>query len=73
MDRPRRARLDPVQGQPPDLSRLPAGCAFRPRCGFAAERCAVAAPALEAAGGEGHLAACWEAAAVAASSLARAS
>ena len=24
MDRPRRARLDPVQGQPPDLSRLDA-------------------------------------------------
>ena len=40
MDRPRRARLDPVQGQPPDLSRLDAGCSFRPRCGFTVARCA---------------------------------
>ena len=40
MDQPRRARLDPVQGQPPDLTRLDAGCAFRPRCGFAVARCA---------------------------------
>ena len=34
LDRPRQARLDPVEGQPPDLTRLDAGCAFRPRCRF---------------------------------------
>jgi oligopeptide/dipeptide ABC transporter ATP-binding protein len=39
LDLPRRARLDPVPGQPPDLARLPGGCAFRPRCQFAYERC----------------------------------
>jgi oligopeptide/dipeptide ABC transporter ATP-binding protein len=31
LDEPRRARLDPIQGQPPDLTRLPPGCAFAPR------------------------------------------
>ena len=50
LDRPRQARLDPVEGQPPDLTRLDGGCAFRPRCRFAVEACADARPALEAAG-----------------------
>ena len=59
LDRPRRARLDPVDGQPPDLTRLDGGCAFRARCRFAVERCAEAHPALEPAGEAGHLAACF--------------
>src|SRR5688500_1339759 len=59
LDEPRRARLDPIQGQPPDLTRLPAGCAFAPRCGFRAARCAEAVPPL-AAPLTGHLSACWE-------------
>jgi oligopeptide/dipeptide ABC transporter ATP-binding protein len=67
MDRPRQARLDPVQGQPPDLSRLDAGCSFRPRCGFAAARCASEAPSLGRVDAGNHLAACWEAGRVAAS------
>jgi oligopeptide/dipeptide ABC transporter ATP-binding protein len=60
MDQPRRARLDPVQGQPPDLWRLDPGCAFRPRCGFAGMRCASHIPALEPVDSPDHLAACWE-------------
>jgi oligopeptide/dipeptide ABC transporter ATP-binding protein len=60
MDRPRQARLDPVQGQPPDLTRLDGGCSFRPRCGFAAPGCAVQVPSLTAVGAAGHIAACWE-------------
>ena len=72
MDQPRRARLDPVRGQPPDLSRLDAGCSFRPRCGFAVPRCATTAPALETAGAPGHVAACWQSVEVA-GALARAS
>jgi oligopeptide/dipeptide ABC transporter ATP-binding protein len=60
MDQPRRARLDPVHGQPPDLSRLDAGCSFRPRCGFAVARCAGETPPLAHAGADGHVAACWE-------------
>src|SRR5271170_8227429 len=50
LDRPRQARLDPVEGQPPDLTRLDAGCAFRPRCRFAVEACAASRPTLRAAG-----------------------
>jgi oligopeptide transport system ATP-binding protein len=32
MDLPRTAALTPIVGLPPDLSNLPAGCPFRPRC-----------------------------------------
>ena len=35
LDRPRQARLDPIEGSPPDLTRLDGGCSFRPRCRFA--------------------------------------
>ena len=45
LDEPRRSRLAPIDGQPPDLSRLPPGCAFNP---------------LLQAGGPGRVSACWE-------------
>src|ERR1043166_3906789 len=51
LDRPRQARLDPVEGQPPDLTRLDGGCAFRPRCRFAVEGCAASRPPLGGGGG----------------------
>ena len=38
LDQPRVAKLDPVQGQPPDLSKLDGGCAFRPRCRYATDQ-----------------------------------
>jgi oligopeptide/dipeptide ABC transporter ATP-binding protein len=60
LDEPRRERLDPIEGQPPDLSRLPPGCAFAPRCGFRIDRCLAEAPPLASVGGEAHVAACWE-------------
>ncbi|HYX64875.1 MAG TPA: ABC transporter ATP-binding protein [Burkholderiales bacterium] len=59
LDEPRRARLDPIEGQPPDLTRLPPGCAFAPRCAYRVERC-TEAPALQAVG-VAHGSACWEA------------
>jgi len=59
LDRPRQARLDPVGGQPPDLTRLDQGCSFRPRCRFAVPGCAEARPLLEPAGDARHLAACF--------------
>ena len=37
----RGARLAQIPGMPPSLSNLPAGCAFRPRCERASERCRV--------------------------------
>jgi oligopeptide/dipeptide ABC transporter ATP-binding protein len=58
MDQPRGNRLVPIDGQPPDLTRLDNGCAFRPRCRFAADRCAIEFPALEIVD-DGHSAACW--------------
>jgi len=59
LDRPRQARLDPIEGQPPDLTRLDRGCSFRPRCRFAIDACAVSAPPLEPVGAPGQLAACF--------------
>ncbi|MBL95157.1 MAG: peptide ABC transporter ATP-binding protein [Magnetovibrio sp.] len=60
MDQARAAKLDPVEGQPPDLSRLDRSCAFRPRCRFASEKCNGEFPALEEVE-EGHFSACWNA------------
>jgi oligopeptide/dipeptide ABC transporter ATP-binding protein len=68
LDRPRQARLDPVEGQPPDLTRLDAGCAFRPRCRFAVEACAVSRPPLQRAGDGAHFAACFRSNEIAAES-----
>jgi len=64
LDQPRRARLDPVDGQPPDLTRLDGGCAFRPRCRFAVEACGRSIPPLDAVGDAGHVAACFRSAEV---------
>jgi oligopeptide/dipeptide ABC transporter ATP-binding protein len=58
MDQPRGTRLIPIDGQPPDLTRLDGGCAFRPRCRFAVERCAQEFPPLENVD-SGHVSACW--------------
>ena len=40
------AELSSIPGSPPDLADLPPGCAFRPRCGFAVERCGREVPPL---------------------------
>jgi oligopeptide/dipeptide ABC transporter ATP-binding protein len=61
LDEPRRARLSPIDGQPPDLTRLPRGCAFMPRCAFRVDRCETEAPPLRPLGTSGRLSACWEA------------
>ena len=53
-----RARLQAIEGQPPDGAALPRGCAFQPRCPDAVERCATAAPPSVPVA-EGHAAACW--------------
>jgi len=51
-------RLVPIDGQPPDLARLPAGCAFAPRCRHAMDRCRIERPVLAPAG-ENHWKACF--------------
>ena len=47
-----------IDGQPPDLSALPAGCSFAPRCPQAFARCRDAAPPPFAPE-EGRTARCW--------------
>jgi oligopeptide/dipeptide ABC transporter ATP-binding protein len=58
MDREAQDRLVPIEGQPPDLGRLDEGCAYRPRCRWAMEACALSQPPLTALGG-GQQAACF--------------
>jgi len=55
-------RLEAIAGSPPDLSALPPGCAFAPRCRFADDRCRVVPPP-EFALASGHSTRCLRAAA----------
>jgi len=64
-------RLTAIGGQPPDLSRLPAGCAFAPRCPQAFDRCRVEVPPNVAVG-DGQSARCWLAAPHASAAIASA-
>src|SRR2546430_7995049 len=38
IDEPRRERLVPIEGLPPDLVQMPPGCPFAPRCTYAVTR-----------------------------------
>ena len=58
MDVHRGKRLIPIEGQPPDLTRLDDGCSYRPRCRWAIDRCASEFPPLEDIGDD-QVAACW--------------
>ena len=51
-------RLAPIEGQPPDLAQLPAGCAFSPRCRSVTDVCRSARPPLVEVGAR-HLKACF--------------
>jgi len=51
-------RLAAIDGQPPDLARLPDGCAFAPRCPQVMDRCRAEAPP-EFVVGEGQVSRCW--------------
>ncbi len=54
----KRKRLHAIAGVVPNLSNLPGGCTFHPRCEFATKRCRDEEPPLERVD-EGHLARCW--------------
>ena len=58
LDRPPGGRLPSIAGAPPSLIQRPEGCAFRPRCPHAFDRCG-ALPALEARVEPAHLDRCW--------------
>jgi oligopeptide transport system ATP-binding protein len=53
-----RTALTPIEGLPPDLTELPPGCSFHPRCPFRMDKCSKERPELISTNG-GHLAACW--------------
>ncbi len=50
-------RLIPIEGQPPNLLRLPTGCAFAPRCKYRMPVCDSAVPLYDF--GAGHTARCF--------------
>ena len=58
LDMPRKEKLDPIEGQPPDLANLPQGCSFQERCRFSIDRCANEMPLLEPVN-DGHFSACF--------------
>jgi oligopeptide/dipeptide ABC transporter ATP-binding protein len=51
-------RLVSIRGLPPDLSRMPPGCKFHPRCRFRVDRCLTEEPPLGEVG-PGQDARCW--------------
>lgn len=58
LDEPKKMRLLPIEGQPPDLIAPPAGCRFNPRCRYAYAKCREIQPDLGEVS-EGHFTACW--------------
>jgi oligopeptide/dipeptide ABC transporter ATP-binding protein len=59
LDEIRKEKLDPIEGMPPDLIHLGAGCPFYPRCRFHVDRCKEENPPLITVA-EAHHSACWE-------------
>jgi oligopeptide/dipeptide ABC transporter ATP-binding protein len=57
LDEPRKTRLQPIEGQPPDLIQLPTGCAFGPRCSLCCDECNHDRPSMVEIS-PGHFAAC---------------
>jgi oligopeptide transport system ATP-binding protein len=58
LETPRGERLNAIRGSVPSLTRLPAGCAFAPRCPEVMPVCWEQMPALLPMG-EGQVARCW--------------
>jgi oligopeptide transport system ATP-binding protein len=55
---PKGAELFTIPGLPPDLSRLPPGCPFAPRCEHAVEKCRIGETPNLKATNPNHLTAC---------------
>jgi peptide/nickel transport system ATP-binding protein len=55
---PKVERLSQIPGAPPDMSHIPDGCAFAPRCPVVARNCTLAIPPLLRRA-PSHTAACW--------------
>ena len=54
----KKKRLFQIEGEPPNLARLPAGCSFHPRCPKAMDICRVEYPPIFSMGEDGY-ATCW--------------
>jgi oligopeptide transport system ATP-binding protein len=48
LDERKSDQLIPIEGQPPDMTALPSGCAFHPRCRYRIDRCVQEEPPLMA-------------------------
>jgi oligopeptide/dipeptide ABC transporter ATP-binding protein len=59
LDRPKPEKLYSISGLPPSLIRLPRGCAFRPRCPHAFDRCWEEPPLVSRVDDRDHLDRCW--------------
>ena len=57
LDQSEHRRLEPIPGQPPNLLRLPPGCAFAPRCAYRMPICDEPVPLYDF--GESHVARCY--------------
>ena len=57
LDDSERKRLEPIKGQPPNLLKLPPGCAFAPRCAYRMPICDEPVPLYDFGGG--HVARCF--------------
>jgi oligopeptide/dipeptide ABC transporter ATP-binding protein len=58
VDETTRERLISIKGLPPDLSKVPPGCKFHPRCKFKVDRCLTEEPPLDVVDPE-QRARCW--------------
>jgi peptide/nickel transport system ATP-binding protein/oligopeptide transport system ATP-binding protein len=58
LDEPRKIRLSPIEGQPPDLIAPPIGCSFKARCAYSIAQCEKEKPPLTEVAPR-HYAACW--------------
>ncbi len=58
LDSEKKKSLRVIKGLPPNLARLPGGCAFHPRCENVMDKCRAEYPPLEKVG-ENHYRACW--------------
>ena len=57
LDDKQKTRLVPIEGHPPNLLRLPPGCAFAPRCRYRMPICDTPVPVYDF--GAGHVARCF--------------
>ena len=59
LDASRKARLQPISGNPPAMSREITGCAFAPRCAYATQESRETDPELRQIDSPDHFVACW--------------